>query len=106
MKPQKFPEHTVVYAKDQPEYVPLPVYQFQDNGKGEIVCCWKLSIKERWKLLFSGKIWHNILTFNNPLQPQLLSVTKPKMPNHTNINSCDTKVSFTKSQPEPRRRYG
>jgi hypothetical protein len=28
-------------------------------------------------VLFSGLIWHQILTFNGPLQPQLLTVEKP-----------------------------
>ena len=75
----EFTEQNVVYAKDQPEYIPLPAYKFPNDPQGNIVCCWKLSIKERIKLLFSGTIWHQILTFNKSLQPQLLSVDKPEM---------------------------
>lgn len=73
-----FPEETHVIAKNQPQYKPLPAHQVK-NEEGEIICCWKLSMKERIKLLFSGLIWHSIYTFYHPLQPQLLQVDKPKM---------------------------
>lgn len=72
----KFPEHNVVFAENQPEYLPLPAYKHNDQ-EGTIICCWQLTLKERLKLLFTGKLWHSVLTFNNPLQPQLLAVDKP-----------------------------
>lgn len=75
----EFPEQTVVYAKDQPEYNPLPAHRFADDPAGRIACCWKLDWRERLAVLFSGEIWHQILTFNQPLQPQLLTVEKPSM---------------------------
>jgi len=74
----EFPEQSVVIAKDQPEYLPLPAYQFHDE-QGRIVCCWKLSWRERLQVAFSGILWHQILTFNKPLQPQLLTTNKPCM---------------------------
>lgn len=80
MKIVEFPEQTVVIAKDQPEYLPLPAYRFANDLQGRIVCCWRLSIWDRVKLLWTGRIWHQVLTFNHALQPQLLSVGKPKMP--------------------------
>lgn len=78
MKLIEFPEQTVVIAKDQPEYKPLPAHRFNDD-EGRIACCWQLTFWERIRVLFSGKIWHQILTFNGPLQPQLLTVEKPEM---------------------------
>lgn len=78
MQLTEFPEQTVVYAKDQPEYMPLPAHQVGDR-EGIIICCWKLSWRERLRLLRSGRIWHHVLTFHQPLQPQLLSVDKPEM---------------------------
>jgi len=78
MKLIEFPEQTVVIAKNQPEYRPLPAHQFRDEN-GTIACCWQLTILERIRVLFTGKIWHQILTFNGPLQPQLLTVDKPAM---------------------------
>ena len=80
MKLIEFPEQTVVIAKDQPEYLPLPAHVFKDNPhEGRIACCWKLTVRERIKVLFIGIIWHEILTFRQPLQPQLLTVDKPEM---------------------------
>lgn len=75
----EFHEQTVVYAKNQPEYRPLPAYQYRD-AQGTIVCCWRLSIRDRMRLLLTGRLWHTILTFNQALQPQLLEVDKPAMP--------------------------
>lgn len=74
----EFPEQTVVIAKDQPQYNPLPAHSFGD-AQGRIACCWRLSFCERLRVLFTGTIWHEILTFNQPLQPQRLSAEKPQM---------------------------
>jgi hypothetical protein len=76
----EFPEQTVVIAKHQPQYRPLPAYRFKDDPEGKIICCWKLNWRDRFKVLFTGKIWHSILTFNQPLQPQLMLTDKPEMP--------------------------
>lgn len=74
----EFAEQTVVIAKDQPEYRPLPAHQHRDNC-GTITCCWKLNWPARIKVLFTGKIWHSVMTFNQPLQPQLMVIDKPEM---------------------------
>lgn len=74
----EFPEQTVVIAKDPPQYRPLPAHRFGD-AEGRIACCWKITFSARVKVLFTGKIWQQILTFNQPLQPQLLTVEKPEM---------------------------
>lgn len=75
----EFPEQTTIIAEKQPEYLPFPAHRFKGDSQGRIACCWRLSWKERFFVLFSGKIWHQILTFNTPLQPQLLTVEKPEM---------------------------
>lgn len=79
MKLIEFKEQTIVIAKDQPQYQPMPAHVFIDDGEGRIACCWRLSFTERLKLLFTGRIWHQVLTFNKALQPQLLSTEKPDM---------------------------
>lgn len=73
-----FPEQTTVFAENQPEYRPLPAHHFGDES-GTIACCWSLTWRERLRVLLSGKIWHQVLTFHQPLQPQLLTVEKPVM---------------------------
>jgi hypothetical protein len=75
----EFPEQTVVYAKDQPEYRPLPAHRHPHDPQGRITCCWRLTWRERLRVLFTGRIWHQILTFNTSLQPQLLLTEKPDM---------------------------
>ena len=75
----EFPEQTVVYARHQPEYRPLPAWREPRGATGRVVCCWRLSLRERLKLLVTGLIWHEVLTFNYSLQPQLLGVDKPEM---------------------------
>lgn len=76
MKLIEFPEQTVVIAKDQPKYNPMPAHQVRDR-EGTIICCWKLSWKERFKIMLGGKLWHRILTFNGSIQPQLIEVDSP-----------------------------
>lgn len=79
MKIIEFPEQTVVIARDQGRYLPLPAYREPGDREGRVVCCWRLSWADRVQVLLTGKLWHSILTFNAPLQPQLLSVWKPMM---------------------------
>jgi hypothetical protein len=69
----EFAEQNNVIAKNQPEYRPMPAYV----GDGRVICCWRLSFWERLKVLFIGKIWHHILTGNQPVQPQLLKTESP-----------------------------
>lgn len=71
----EFPEVTTVIAKDQPEYRPMPAHVAAD---GTVTCCWKLSPLELAKLRETGCLWHQILTFGQPLQPQLLLIDRPE----------------------------
>lgn len=73
----KFPGHNVVYAEKQPEYFPLPALRL-NNAEGEIICCWQLTWRERLQVLLGGKLWHSVLTFGGPLQPQLLATSEPE----------------------------
>ena len=71
MKSIKFRESNCIYAEHQPEYQPLSVHKTKD---GAVTSCWRLNIKERAKLLFTGKIYMSVLTFGGPLQPQMLTL--------------------------------
>lgn len=75
----EFPEQTVVMAKDQPDYCPMPAHMVRGEAQGTVTCCWKLSWRERFKVFFGGVIWHQIMTFQKPLQPQLLLADKPAL---------------------------
>ena len=77
MKLIGFPEQTIVIAKDQPEYLPMPAYVHPLDLEGTTIICWTFSWKERIKLLFTGILWHRILTFRGPMQPMMLMTECP-----------------------------
>ncbi len=64
----------VTYAKDQPQYLPLPARRTPD---GEVVTCWKLNWRARLSVLFGSNFYITILTFNRPLTPFRVAVEKP-----------------------------
>jgi len=68
----------VIYAKNQPQYRQLPVFKQED---GLTLSRWRLTWKERIKVLFSGNIYLTLLTFNHPLQPVKLQVEEPEFNN-------------------------
>jgi len=76
MIPITFPECNIEFAKDQPEYLPLPAYKCPNDVRGQVVFCWNFSIWERLVLLVRGKLWHSVFTFNKPLQPMKLQIEK------------------------------
>lgn len=76
MKPIEFPGFNTTFAKDQPEYQPLPAYV---GPNGEVVSCWELTMRERIQVLETGRLYLTQLTFGQPLQPQLPSLEKPLM---------------------------
>jgi len=81
MEPINFKQVNVVYGKNQPEYRELPAFK---NKDGLVVSCWQLSFKERLKILFGGKIWLSLSTFNRPLTPSFLTTNKADV-----IRGCD-----------------
>lgn len=82
MKGIEFKHQNVVFAKDQPEYLPLPALKI-DSPNGEVVTCWKMSFKERIKVLFTGKVWMSLMMFDKPLTPSYLSVNRKEVYSHT-----------------------
>jgi predicted amidohydrolase len=83
MKPIEFPESNVVYAKDQPEYIPLPVFK-ADTPEGQCISCWELTFTERLRILFTGKLWVSLMTFNKPLTPSYFTTKKSEVLNTEN----------------------
>ena len=78
MKPIKFKEQNVTYAENQSEYLPLPAFKVE-GGKGEVISCWQLSITERLRILFTGKLWVCLLSFNKPLTPSFFTTKKSEV---------------------------
>jgi hypothetical protein len=65
-----------IFAKDQPEYVPLPS---RVDSAGTVITCWKLTWRERLTVLWRGTFYLTLLTFNRPLQPIRCSIDKPEL---------------------------
>jgi hypothetical protein len=62
----------VVFAKNQPQYDPLPALVYAD---GKLMTEWKLTEEERERIAHGENIRLWIWTFNRPLQPVALEVT-------------------------------
>jgi hypothetical protein len=75
MRPTEFTGQNRVYAKDQQPYRPLPAFT---NERGDVVSCWALTWSERLVVLFTGRVWLTVKTFNKPLQPQRLTARAPQ----------------------------
>lgn len=73
MIPIEFAEQTIVWAKDQPEYLPLPAY----SNERETISCWRLTWPERVRVLLFGIVWLRQMNFGGPLQPQRPMVESP-----------------------------
>lgn len=68
----------VVLAKDQPEYIPLPVAVVDySDGVRSMISSYRLSWRERLQILFTGRVWWEQLTFGHALQPQKMYVSEP-----------------------------
>lgn len=76
MKPIEFEQQTVILAKDQPEYQPLPVH-IGSSSEGEIISCWELSDEDIAQLTKTRKLWLSQLTFGQMFQPQLPCAYNP-----------------------------
>lgn len=68
----------VVYGRGQEQYLELPALRYND-ATGTVCSFWKLSIRERILLMFRAVICLELFTFNNPIQPQRLSIYEGKV---------------------------
>lgn len=76
MSPTCFSEQTIVISNNDQL---LPAFVDITSTEFTLTCCWKLTWRERLRLLFTGRLWHRVATFGRPLQPQTLAVYKPPM---------------------------
>lgn len=85
----EFPEQTVVIAKDQPQYRPLPALVL-NSVEGEVITCWRLRPRERIKVVFSGLLWASQWTFQSPMQPVFFTVDKTDLIRHQQAPAAAT----------------
>lgn len=77
MEPVNFKEANITFAKNQPEYLPLPAFYDRNDPHGTVVSCWRLTWRERLIALVRGRVYLSVLTFHSPLQPQRPSIEPP-----------------------------
>jgi hypothetical protein len=92
MKAIEFPEANEILAKDQPEYVPLPVFiEYKDvpvlnkeTRTEEIrkipwtmTACFEFSDEEITELIETRRLFHTQCVFGNLFQPIVMSVQNP-----------------------------
>lgn len=71
------PKSTLVfYGAGQSEYETMPAIRHNDEW-GTVTSCWRLSLWERLVMLFTGEVYVQLLTYNKPIMPQLLSIKNP-----------------------------
>ena len=70
----EFPEQTLIIAKDQPQYSPLPAHVTPD---GVVTFAFELTDGEIERLVETRTLWVRKLTFCQPLQPINIMVEKP-----------------------------
>lgn len=75
---QGFEEHEIVFAKDQPQYLPLPALRISDS-ECTVLTRWRLTWRERLRVLWTGDLYLSQMTFNKPLQPQRPDVVPPRL---------------------------
>jgi hypothetical protein len=74
----EFPEQTHILAKDQPQYLPLPVHIDQHDEMVPMTCCFQLTPEELAEINASGgKLWYTQSTFGHPFQPVRMSTQNP-----------------------------
>lgn len=84
MKNVKFKECNTKFAEHQDEYDTLDALRIViDTNDVQVVTCWGFSWKERFRILFGGKLWLSMLTFGNPLQPLFMSTERKE---HFTVN--------------------
>ncbi len=63
----EFESIEVVYAKDQPEYLPLRT--LKGSNRGAVLSRWTFTDEQRQAIAEGADIFLDVLTFDQPLQP-------------------------------------
>lgn len=58
----------------------MPAWRDLDDPQGRVICKWRLTWRERFTLFWTGTLWHHVLTFKGPIQPQALTTENPFSP--------------------------
>lgn len=77
MRTIPFPEVNLKIAENQPEFETIEANRYVgESGVVVLTFCWEVSVWEALVILWTGKIWHRVMTPGS-LQPQFISVENP-----------------------------
>jgi hypothetical protein len=76
MKPVRFEGCNSELSNHDPEAKPVPVLELEER-EGTVIICWKLTWRERLRVVLTGVIWNAVVTFHRPMQPVILTVKRP-----------------------------
>jgi hypothetical protein len=66
-------DHEVVFAKDQPEYIPLRVLVMKRPGN-PVLSRWTLTDEQRKTVAEGADVFLELMTFGQPLQPIRIAI--------------------------------
>ena len=64
------------YAKGQPQYLKLPALP-SPSENGRILTRWRLDWRDKLRMVLTGDLYIEVLTFGKPLQPLRPASTRP-----------------------------
>ncbi len=67
---------TVVFAKDQKEYDPLPAICFPNDPFGVVITEWEFSAEDLARVLAGGRLRLSMWTFRKALQPVRVEIVE------------------------------
>ena len=74
MEPVTFPEQNTLFRPPEgmeDKVDDLPAFR----GEGQVISCWRLSLRERLRLLITGRLWFSLIGNDQP--PIWLGVHTP-----------------------------
>lgn len=74
-------EFEVVYAKDQPEYIPLRTLR-SNATEARVMSRWTFTDEQRKAIADGADIYLTLLTFGSPLQPITIAVADKMNPDY------------------------
>jgi len=74
MKVVEFPQANCKIAESQDEYQTIPAWKSKD---GRVIALFELDDEDKKRILETGEIWIDVLTFNQQLQPFFIHTETP-----------------------------
>lgn len=75
----------VVYAKDQPEYIPLRALRSR-TGEGRVMSRWEPTREQRQAIAEGADVFLTLMTFGGQLQPITLAVASEMNPDYVRLD--------------------